>query len=213
MAAKKTAKKTSPKTSGATPIDRIVDAGLEEAAAVGWAHVTMEAVAARADLALGEVLLEVSNKTGVLLAFLKRIDARTLGPVKRIDSADSARDRLFEIVMRRFDALNDKCEGARAIVTGVSRDPAAALAALCKLERSFAAMLEAAGISSSGLVGLARIQGFKAVLAVTLRAWMTDDSADLAKTMAALDRALNRAEKLAGFAKFRGRRQEQTETV
>ena len=59
MAAKKTAKKTSPKTSGATPIDRIVDAGLEEAAAVGWAHVTMEAVAVRADLALGEVLLEV----------------------------------------------------------------------------------------------------------------------------------------------------------
>ena len=209
MAAKKTAKKAAPTAkSAATPVERIVDAGLDEAAAVGWGHVTMEAVAMRAGLGLGEVLLEVPNKTGLLLAFLKRIDARTLAPVKRIDPADSNRDRMFEIVMRRFDALNEKREGARAFVNGVTRDPAAAIAALCQLERSFAAMLEAAGISSSGIAGLIRIQGFKAVLAAALRAWMTDDSTDLAKTMAALDRGLNRAEKLAGFAKFR-RRQEQ----
>lgn len=211
MAAKKSAKKSSPKAGAGLPFDPIVAAGLDEAAAMGWSHVTMEAVAARAGLGLGEVLLDVPNKTCLLLAFLKHLDARTLGPVKRIDPADSTRDRLFEIVMRRFDALNEKREGARAVVSGVSRDPAAALAAACRLERSLAAMLEAAGISSSGLVGLVRRQGFKAVLAVTLRAWMTDDSADLAKTMAALDRALNRAEKLAGLATFRGRRSEQAE--
>ena len=50
-----------------------------------------------------------------------------------------------------------------------------------------------------------RIQGLKAVTAFALRAWMTDDSADLSKTMAALDRALNRAEKLAGMTSFRRR--------
>jgi AcrR family transcriptional regulator len=209
MAQKKTAaKKSRAKSSapsGSSMIERIVDAGLAEAAAVGWRHVTMEAVAVRAGVGLGEVLLEVPNKNAILIEYLRRVDARTLAPVKRIDPSDTPRDRLFEIVMRRFDALNENRDATRAVVMGVARDPAAVILALCTLERSFAAMLEAAGISTTGLIGLARIQGFKAVLACTLRAWMNDDSADLAKTMAALDKALGRAEKLAGFARRRPR--------
>ncbi len=188
---------------GVAALDRIIDASLAEAAAVGWRRLTMDAVADRAGIALGEVLLQAPGKTYLALAFLARIDARTLGPVKRIDLADSPRDRLFEILMRRFDALNQTRDGARAVVGGAARDPAAALALLCRLDRSCAAMLEAAGISSGGLLGLVRIKGLKLVAACGLYAWMGDDSADLAKTMAAVDRALNRAEKLAGMTTFR----------
>jgi hypothetical protein len=43
----------------------------------------------------------------------------------------------------------------------------------------------------------------KVVLLCALRGWMEDDSTDLAKTMAALDRALERAERVAGFRGFR----------
>lgn len=71
-------------------------------------------------------------------------------------------------------------------------------------------MLAAAGVSPDGLFGYARIQGLKMVLACALKAWIDDDSADLAKTMAALDRALERAESL---ARFRGFRRSQTEAA
>jgi hypothetical protein len=64
-------------------------------------------------------------------------------------------------------------------------------------------MLAAAGVSPDGLLGCARIQGMKVVLLCALRGWMEDDSTDLAKTMAALDRALERAERVAGFRGFR----------
>jgi AcrR family transcriptional regulator len=204
MAAKKSAKKSAPKTNTTgSAKDRVIDAVAAEAAAVGWRHVSMDAVAERAGLGLGEALLEVPSKTHALCAIIDRIDARTLAPVKKLDAEDSPRDRLFEILMRRFDALNERREEAKAVMTGVARDPAAALVVGCRLQKSFAAILGAAGVSTGGLIGLARIQGLKAVTAFALRAWMNDDSADMAKTMAALDRALDRAEKLAGLAKFR----------
>lgn len=223
MAAKKSAKKSAPKTNTtgsakasvkASVRDRVIDAVAAEAAAVGWRHVSMDAVAERAGLGLGEALLEVPSKTHALCVLIDRIDARTLTPVKKLDAEDSPRDRLFEILMRRFDALNERREEAKAVMTGVARDPAAALVVGCRLQKSFAAMVGAAGISTGGLMGLARIQGLKAVTAFALRAWMNDDSADMAKTMAALDRALDRAEKLASLAKFRrerGRREKSDE--
>lgn len=214
-ASKKTAKKSSAKNSsagksgaksvGGTIMDGIADAVAAEAAAVGWRNVTMEAVADRAGLGLGEVLLHAPSKTHALCTIIDRIDARTLAPVKKIDPEDSVRDRLFEILMRRFDALNERRDEAKAVMRGVARDPAAALLVGCRLQRSFAAILAAAGVSTSGLVGLARIQGLKAVAAFALRAWMADDSTDMSKTMAALDRALGRAEKLAGMTSLRRR--------
>ena len=205
MAAKKKApaKKAA---SGGTPLERTLDAGLAESAAVGWRQVTMESIADRAGLGLGEVVLQIPNKVCLLSGLLDRVDAATLSPVKKIDAEDSPRDRLFEILMRRFDAINADRDGYKAVMTGVARDPAAALASACRLERSFVAMLEGAGISTSGLKGLIRVQGLKGVALAGLRAWMNDDSADLAKTMAALDRALQRAEKAAGMMTLRPRK-------
>jgi ubiquinone biosynthesis protein COQ9 len=210
-ASKKTAKTSSTKKTpvagsvAGTVKDRIGDAVAAEAAAVGWRNVTMEAVAERAGLGLGEVLLLTPTKTHALCGIIDRIDARTLGPVKKIDPDDSVRDRLFEILMRRFDALNERRDEAKAVMTGVARDPAAALVVGVRLQRSFAAILGAAGVSTGGLLGLARIQGLKAVAAFALRAWMKDDSDDMSKTMAALDRALGRAEKLANMSGLRRR--------
>lgn len=183
--------------------DRIVEAGLAEAAALGWRNVSMSAVAARANLPLSAVLMAAPTRAHLVAKIFDRLDARMLeGAVARED-ADSVRDRIFEIAMKRFDAMNANREGMRAVVAGARFDPAAVGVALCRADRSAAMMLSAAGVSPDGLFGYARIQGLKVVLACALKAWMDDDSADLAKTMAALDRALARAESLARFRAFR----------
>jgi len=54
--------------------------------------------------------------------------------------------------------------------------------------------LEAAGLSADGLSGLAARKGLAAVYLSTMRTWVKDDSDDMATTMAALDKALDRAE-------------------
>ena len=57
-------------------------------------------------------------------------------------------------------------------------------------------MLESAGISASGIKGALRLQGLIAIHLAGLRAWLRDDSADLVKTMAEIDKRLNQAVKL-----------------
>src|SRR4051812_13350471 len=89
-----------PSAASGSLLDRIVDAALAEAAALGWSHVSIDAVAARADIALGEVLLLAPTRAHIVLHFLRRLDARTLTSVKGTDPADSPRDRLFDVLMR-----------------------------------------------------------------------------------------------------------------
>jgi hypothetical protein len=203
MAKKPSTKSAKPAAAAATDIDRIVDAGLAEAGAVGWRNLAMTAVAARAGLSLGAVLGKVPTRAHLVACIFDRLDQRMLAGVKALDEADSIRDRLFDVAMKRFDAMNADRDGMRAVVSGMRFDPPAAVLAVCRADKSAATMLAAAGVSPDGLLGYARIQGMKVVLLCALRAWVDDDSADLAKTMAALDRALERAERIASFRGFR----------
>lgn len=201
MARKKTSAKKAAKKSAA-PGDAIINAALAIAADNGWSAVTMAAVAEYADLALGDALLYAPTRAHLLVKFMDRLDAANLSGLT-VSEEGSARDRLFEVLMRRFDLLNQKRHAVRAVIAGVPRDPPSAAMLACRVGRSAAALLGAAGISAEGLIGFARVQGLKAVMACALKAWMNDDSADLSKTMAALDKALARAERLASFRGWR----------
>jgi hypothetical protein len=78
------------------------------------------------------------------------------------------------------------------------RDPLAACCGLGRLARSMAATLEAAGFSTTGCRGVLRIKGLSAIYLATLRVWLRDDSEDMAKTMAQLDKQLSRVDGFLG---------------
>jgi hypothetical protein len=59
-------------------------------------------------------------------------------------------------------------------------------------------MLRAAGVSADGPIGFVRSKAVLAVYAVTVRAFMDDESEDLSSTMATLDKALKRAGRVLG---------------
>jgi ubiquinone biosynthesis protein COQ9 len=101
------------------------------------------------------------------------------------------------VLMRRVDALQPHRAGILRLVEDLKRDPLLALPLLAGMPRSMAWMLEAAGLGAGGLAGLLRAQGLAAVWLATIRAWREDATADLGPTMAALDRALDRAEQVA----------------
>jgi AcrR family transcriptional regulator len=198
--AKSTARKSAAKKpTSSEPVDQLVDAALEEAAVTGWRGLTLDGVATRAGMALGDALLLAPTKYHLFSRFLDRIDRMTLGGLKSPDERDKVRDRLFEIIMRRFDALNGARDGAKAMISGLIYDPAMALCIGFRFRRSVAAMLAGAGVRTDGLIGRLRVHGAEAVCLAGLRAWMRDDTEDMAKTMAALDRALTQAERLSRF--------------
>ncbi len=112
---------------------------------------------------------------------------------------EPVRDQLFSLLMRRIDVLAAHRAGVLALLRAAPADPALALWLGCATRRSMRWMLEAAGVSTRGLRGELRVKGLVAVWLWTLRAWRADESADLAHTMAALDSALGRAERMAGW--------------
>jgi hypothetical protein len=60
-------------------------------------------------------------------------------------------------------------------------------------------MLTAADIDAAGPRGMLRAQGLAVLFASVLRTWADDDDPGLARTMAALDRALARGQRWSGL--------------
>jgi len=181
--------------------DRVIEAALTLAAARGWRDLGLSDIAEEAGLTLAGLRSIFPSKAAVLAAFVRRTDERVLagGGAGGGAEGSSARDRLFDVLMRRFDVLQPHRDAVRAIIRGSLCDPVAVLCQGPMLMCSMAWMLEAAGLSSSGLDGALRTKGLALVYLAALRAWLKDDSADLAKTMAVLDRGLRQAEKMAAF--------------
>jgi len=150
-------------------------------------------IAEAADVSLAELRGEFPGKLAILAAFSKRIDEAVLagGPAE----GEGARDRLFDIFMRRLDALAPYKPALRQMAKTARRSPgfAAVLHALAR--RSQRWMHAAAGASRGGVPGAIARQGGVLVFAETLAVWLTDDEADLARTMKTLDRALQRGER------------------
>ncbi|MBI3451943.1 MAG: TetR family transcriptional regulator [Rhodospirillales bacterium] len=174
---------------------RIVDAALDLAAAGGWRGVSLADIAAASGLSVAELRDIYPSKSAVLGAFIARIDEATLAGGKAGDG--STRERLFELFMRRFDALNRRRAAVVAILRDGPRDPVSMLCLAPRLVKSVAAIAGAAGVETGGLCGPARVKALTAVYLWALRVWFDDDNADLGRTMAALDKALARAEMLA----------------
>ena len=112
---------------------------------------------------------------------------------------EPARERLFDVLMRRLEALAPYKEAVRSLLRSARRNPGLALALNAMVVRSQQWMLEAAGIGASGAKGALRAQGAALMFARVLSVWFDDDEPGLDRTMAALGRGLASAERWAGF--------------
>lgn len=182
--------------------DRVIEAALALAPAKGWRRLTLADVAAEAGIGLAAMYAVYPSRQALLSGLLRYVDTRVLA--EGVVAADqSTRERLFEIVMRRFDVLQSHRLGFTEILREVVFDPLSLLPAAPDFARSMTWMLEAAGVSTAGVAGNLRVKGLAAVYLNTLRIWIGDESVDQSRTMAALDRGLRELEgigrRLPGF--------------
>jgi AcrR family transcriptional regulator len=191
-------------------IDGALDAFLALVAEKGFAEVTLRDVAAKAETGLADLYRRYPDKVALVSGFLARTDDAVLaGTPRAIDPEETARDRLFDVMMRRYDALKPHRAALQSIRRAATRDPLLALALGPSLRRSMSAMLEAAGLSSEGISGAVRQNGLLAIDYAVSRVFDRDESQDLSKTMAALDSRLKTAERWAqSFERYRVPRHE-----
>lgn len=176
----------------------IVQTALDLAVSRGWYNTSLADIAAAAKVPLAQLYAIYPSKGAIVAAFSKQIDEQVLAAVAEEEEAEGLpRDRLFDVLMQRFDALKPHKAAVEAILADAGRDPLAMLCDLPRFMPSMAWMLEAAGINSSGCAGALRAKGLACVYLSTLRVWLNDETPDMARTMAALDKRLRYAERLA----------------
>jgi hypothetical protein len=112
---------------------------------------------------------------------------------------ETPRDRLFEILMRRFDALGPHKEAIRNIARTARRDLCLGRFLHRNSRRSQSWMLTAANADPSGPLRAIAVEGLVCVQAEALRVFLHDDDPGLAKTMATLDRSLERGARAMKF--------------
>jgi ubiquinone biosynthesis protein COQ9 len=172
----------------------LVTAAFELGAEAGWRKVAAAAAARKAGLDLATARTRFGSCAAILRKFGELGDAAALtgalteGPV---------RDRLFDVLMRRFDFLQVHRAGVLALLKVLPADPVLALCLARANLTSMGWMLEAAGIGSKGVRGELRKRGLLLVWVYGVRAWARDETADLTATMAAVDEALNKADSVA----------------
>jgi ubiquinone biosynthesis protein COQ9 len=179
---------------------RAIDALFAVAARDGWPRTTLAAIAAEAGADPAELKARFPTREAILDRFILETDREVLDGTLPRAEGETIRDRLFDIVMRRIDAAQRHRAGVLAVRRAIRRDPLAALGYLPVTQTSLRWMLDAAGVSTAGLLGLLRINALMLLLVPVAQAWEADDSPDLGKTMAALDQALTRAEQAEAWA-------------
>ena len=177
----------------------LITSALQMAADRSWTEVTVAAAARQAELPLDMARRRFPGRAAILLRLgLQADEAAMTGIV--LDAP--VRETLFDMLMRRLDVFQQHRAGVLALFRALPGRPGAALLLGDATRRSMRWMLEAAGVSTTGVVGGLRVHGLVAVWLWTIRTWQKDDSLDMATTMAALDKALNQAERAAPWLRF-----------
>lgn len=153
-----------------------------------WDAVSFEQLHAETGVPLVEIAQLYPDKCALLRDFMAEMDQKMLTLYRENAVEGPPQERLFEIMMCRIDVMTARKAAYRNLFVGAARDPLCAPTMLCARQVASLVMLEEAGYSP----GLVRETLFSALSLQVLLTWLSDETEDMAKTLAAVDTALGR---------------------
>jgi AcrR family transcriptional regulator len=181
------------------PRERAIAALMALLAEKSFEEIGLAEIGGRAAVTLAELRDLFGSKLAILAAQIKETDRAVLAADASDMAEEPPRERLFDVLMRRLEVLAPHKAAVRSLVRSARRNPPLALALGRLGARSQQWMLTAADIQASGPKGALRAQGLAVLFASVLRTWVDDDDPGLARTMAALDSALSRGQRMMGM--------------
>jgi len=200
--ARKSARKSAPRAasrSSKSERERIIDAFMALLAEKPIERIGFAEIAKAAKVSLADLRGAFASTLAILAAHMRETDRAVLAGGDADMAEEPPRERLFDVLMRRLELLAPHKAAVRSLVRSAARNPGLALALNSLGVRSQQWMLTAADIGASGPRGMLRAQGLAVLFASVLRTWVQDEDPGLARTMAALDRALARGQRWSGL--------------
>jgi AcrR family transcriptional regulator len=174
---------------------KICEAVLKLATRQAWGSLTLGQIAKATKIPVSQLKKLFADTNALLPALVDYISLQTASSVGTPDLSAAAHDRLFEVMMARFDVLQLHRKAILNIIAETKRNPSLVRHLLPAQSEAMQLMLSLAGFQSAGPKQSLAITGLLVIYGVVLWSWEKDESADMSKTMARLDRYLRFAEK------------------
>ncbi len=142
----------------------------------------------------------INRKIDLLNNLNRYVDNSLIEKTKNIESS-TTKDMLFEVLMARFDILQKNRVSFLKIFEELKKSPKKIIKLFPSFLESMIVTAELAKFNVNGLRGSVRLKGLFVVYLITFYSWMYDKTPSLEKTMNALDKNLDNAEKYSKYLK------------
>ncbi|MBI3433807.1 MAG: TetR/AcrR family transcriptional regulator [Proteobacteria bacterium] len=161
--------------------------------------ISLAEIAREAAVSLADLRSTYDSKLAMVAAHMKAIDRAVLAGGDADMAEEPPRERLFDVLMRRFEAMAADKAAIVSLLRSSRRNPPLALCLNRLAVQSQQWMLAAADIGANGPRGMIRAQGLALIFVRVMDTWARDDDPGLARTMSALDRGLARGQRWSGW--------------
>jgi AcrR family transcriptional regulator len=158
----------------------------------GWDSVTVSQVARTAKVSAAQMKKKIQRKEDILPAIVRMVDKKMWAAVGTIDATMPPRDKLFEILMARIDVLQKHRAAIESITDAARADPSLMGFMMPAHANTMRNILRHTHPKMPIPIQPIGIAVFLSAYGFVICTWRNDTSPDLAKTMAALDRILQR---------------------
>jgi len=158
-----------------------------------WSKISIKEIFKKSKINQLEAYSIIKEKKEVLLLINNYFDQETIRLTQKIENSNN-KDKIFEIIMTRFEILNNYRNAVIKLFKYIIKKPDLILYILPHLIKSLIIVIESTENSSDGIRGNLKVEGLMIIYLLVFMVWIKDDTQELEKTMAALDNHLNCAE-------------------
>lgn len=186
--------KARPKVHAMPTKDQVIAATFELIADKGLGKARLSTLATRFKQPLPRFYAEYPSIESILHRFIDQVDQAMLANTGDIGTS-TKRDIYFDMLMSRFDALQEHRPGVKRWLEELPKHPGLWAATMKRWDQSLSLMLDVA--QDSPLFPVKKV-GLAGIYFMALRAWLEDETPDMAKTMVSIDKFLEKADRFVG---------------
>ena len=161
----------------------------------GWKYFSLKSLAKENKSDLESIKIFFKNKSQFLESFSEMIDNKVLANIDKEEfNKNSIKDNLFELIMLRFENLNQYKTGLKILLSDLKKSPVELKKIIKKVLDSMDLFLEIANVKNNYLMDFIKVNIIFIIYSYVFNVWLDDQSSEMSKTMAELDKWLSKAE-------------------
>jgi len=161
----------------------------------GWSYFSLKSLAKENKSDLESIKIFFKNKSQFLESFSEMIDNKVLANIDKDEfNKNSIKDNLFELIMLRFENLNHYKTGLKILLSDLKKSPVELKKIMKKVLDSMDLFLEIANVKNNYLMDFIKVNIIFIIYSYVFNVWLDDQSSEMSKTMAELDKWLSKAE-------------------